>query len=446
LDVSNFSDGIICDYNYVFDPKVQLKRFFGEGKLLDFFYLVDEAHNLVDRARAMYSAKLCKEEFLEVRRKMPVYAKRLCNALNRCNREMLELKKKWGNEAIISETDRLVYALLRFVTEADAFLENEENSEIRKNLLELYFKVQHYLNIYDSMEDGYEIYVLEEKKQLICKLFCINPSKQLKNCFDYAKSTILFSATLLPVNYYKKLLTGNVDEKAVYVPSPFDSENRVIYISDDVTSKYTRRTLQEYEKIFWYLDAMLDGKKGNYIAFFPSYEMLEAVAGIIYEKGLVIKADLMIQNQAMGEEERERFLEEFSKERKKSLLALCVMGGIFSEGIDLTGEQLIGVAIIGNGFPGTSFEQNLLKEYFDQTLGCGFDYAYRYPGMNKVLQAAGRVIRTKEDEGVILLLEERLSDYEYQGLFPLEWKDRKRIHLSNARNQISEFWKGRESI
>jgi Rad3-related DNA helicase len=191
---------------------------------------------------------------------------------------------------------------------------------------------------------------------------------------------------------------------------------------------------------------MLDGKKGNYIAFFPSYEMLEAVAGIIYEKGLVIKADLMIQNQAMGEEERERFLEEFSKERKKSLLALCVMGGIFSEGIDLTGEQLIGVAIIGNGFPGTSFEQNLLKEYFDRTLGCGFDYAYRYPGMNKVLQAAGRVIRTKEDEGVILLLEERLSDYEYQGLFPLEWKDRKRIHLSSARNQIREFWKGRESI
>jgi Rad3-related DNA helicase len=446
LDAANLADGIICDYNYVFDPNVQLKRFFGEGKLLDFFYLVDEAHNLVDRARNMYSAQLCKEDFLEVKRQMPVHAKKLCHALNRCNREMLELKKKWGTQMVITETDRLVRALLTFTAEADSFLENEENTRVKKILLELYFKVQHYINIYDSMEEGYEIYVLESEKRFYCKLFCINPSKQLKHCFDYAKAAILFSATLLPVNYYKQLLTGNTEEKAVYVSSPFEQERRAIYIAADVTSRYTRRNPIEFEKIFWYLDAMLSGRKGNYIAFFPSYEMLEQVSAVIYEKGLTIKADIRIQNPSMGEEEREHFLEEFTKKRKKSLLTLCVLGGIFSEGIDLTGEKLIGVAIIGNGFPGTSFEQNLLKDYFDEKMGSGFEYAYRYPGMNKVLQAAGRVIRTKEDEGIILLLEERLTGSEYRGLFPVEWEDRRCISLQNAERQIQEFWKGRETI
>ena len=157
-----------------------------------------------------------------------------------------------------------------------------------------------------------------------------------------------------------------------------------------------------------------------------------------------MKADILIQNQKMREPEREAFLEEFRKTRKKSLLALCVMGGIFSEGIDLAGEQLIGAVIVGNGFPGISFEQDLLRDYFDRTIGAGFDYAYRYPGMNKVLQAAGRVIRTKEDEGVILLLEERLSGYEYQGLFPAEWADREIISLDYAEYRLKEFWKGRE--
>ena len=444
LDVCDFADGIICDYNYVFDPNVQLRRFFGEGKRIDFYYLIDEAHNLVDRARSMYSAVLCRQDFLEVRRQIPPYAKKLVNALNRCSREMSALKKAWGTQSVVPETDRLVRALLGFVTEADVFLENEADAAIKKVLLELYFSVQHYLNIYDTMGNGYEIYVSEIENRFYCKLFCMNPSGQLKNCFEYAKAAILFSATLLPVNYYKALLTGNAEERAIYVPSPFEASKRAILIANDVTSRYTRRNQKEYEKMFWYLEAVLNGKKGNYLVFFPSYEMLEHVASIIYDKRMDMKADILIQNQKMREPEREAFLEEFRKTRKKSLLALCVMGGIFSEGIDLAGEQLIGAVIVGNGFPGISFEQDLLRDYFDRTIGAGFDYAYRYPGMNKVLQAAGRVIRTKEDEGVILLLEERLSGYEYQGLFPAEWADREIISLDYAEYRLKEFWKGRE--
>lgn len=442
LDAANFVDGIICDYNYVFDPKVQLKRFFGEGKLLDFYYLIDEAHNLVDRARSMYSAVLCKEDFLEVQRNLPEYAKRLKNALKRCNKEMLEIKKQWGIQAVIDQTDRLVYALLRFVTEAELFFE-EEQGEVEKSLLEFYFQVQHYLNMYDTMDEGYEIYVLEMEGRFYCKLFCINPSKQLKHCFDYGKAAVLFSATFLPINYYKNLLTGNESEKAVYVPSPFSSKKRAVLIGNDVTSKYTRRNHREYEKIFWYIDAMMDGKKGNYIVFFPSYEMLACVAEVIFQKGMDMKADILLQKQMMSEMEREEFLFEFKKERKKSLIALCVMGGIFSEGIDLTNEQLIGTIIVGTGLPGVGFEQNLLKEYFDKQGYSGFDYAYRYPGMNKVLQAAGRVIRTQEDEGVILLLDERLLRQEYTQLFPLEWQDRRETTLARAGEQIKEFWKGR---
>lgn len=444
LDASNFADGIICDYNYVFDPKVQLRRFFAEGKTLKMYYLIDEAHNLVDRARGMYSSMLCKEDFLEVQKLLPEYAKSMKHACRRCNKEMLHLKKQWGSQAVIGDTDKLTYALVRFVTEADRFLEELAPGNEEKELLELYFKVQHYLNIYDTMDDGYEIYVLESGGRFYCKLFCINPSGQLKRCFVYSKASILFSATFLPVNYYKNLLIGNEREKAIYVSSPFCTEKRSIYVADDVTSRYTRRNTTEYEKIFWYMNAVLDGKKGNYITFFPSYEMLNQTAQLIYQMGLDVKADILIQNQAMGESEREEFLQEFGKSRKKSLMALCVMGGIFSEGIDLTNERLIGTIIVGTGLPSVGFEQNLLKEYFDKQGYPGFAYAYRYPGMNKVLQAAGRVIRTQEDEGVILLLDDRFLGVEYEGLFPIEWQDRKRVTLAEVGPKIKEFWKGRK--
>ncbi|MCQ2491896.1 MAG: ATP-dependent DNA helicase [Lachnospiraceae bacterium] len=442
LDVASFSDGIICDYNYVFDPKVALRRFFGEGKILDFYYLVDEAHNLVDRARTMYSATLYKEDFLAIRKILPEWAKKLKNACAACNKQMLAIKKEVDGEGTLTQTDSLVYSLLRFVSQADAYLEeNQEQSEERKALLDLYFQVQHYLNMYDTMEDGYEIYARETDGRFMCKLFCIDPSDQLRDCFDYARAAILFSATFLPVNYYKELLIGDQKTKAIYVPSPFDPDKRKIMIANDVTSRYSRRNAFEYEKIFYYLDAMLDGKTGNYIVFFPSYEMMEQVFDICYERGMDIKCDLLRQTQRMGESEREDFLSEFSKTRKKSMLAFCVLGGIFSEGIDLVGEKLIGTAIVGTGLPGVSYEQNLLRDYFNRRGEDGFDYAYRFPGMNKVLQAAGRVIRTKEDEGVILLLDERFLNYEYRGLFPMEWEDRIWTNRQGAKEAMSSFWR-----
>lgn len=445
LDVASFADGIICDYNYVFDPKVALRRFFGEGRLLDFYYLIDEAHNLVDRGRTMYSASICKEEFLAVRKLLPEWAKKLKNACNSCNKQLLDIKKSVNGEGTLGETDRLVNTLLRFVSLADQYLEEEQKqTEERKALLNLYFQAQHYLNMYDTMEDGYEIYAREIDGQFYCKLFCIDPSDQLRECFDFARAAVLFSATFLPVNYYKELLIGNVSTKAFYVPSPFEPEKRKIIVANDVTSRYSRRNASEYEKIFWYLDAMSDGRKGNYIVFFPSYEMLEKVYTICFERGLDIKCDLIRQTQSMGETDRESFLEEFSRERSKSMLAFCVLGGIFSEGIDLTGERLIGTAIVGTGLPGVSYEQNLLREYFNRRGENGFDYAYRFPGMNKVLQAAGRVIRTREDEGIILLLDDRFLTREYEGLFPMEWEDRTWTNRQNAAAQIFAFWKDRE--
>ena len=445
LDICDFVDGIICDYNYVFDPKVQLRRFFGEGRQLKYKYLIDEAHNLVDRARSMYSATVCKEDFLELRKQLPEYAKSLKNACSGCNKELLSLKKHCAEHPLLSETDLLVVRLLRFVTIAEMFLEEEEEPEVRKAVLELYFQVQHYLNIYDTMEKGYQIYGLEQDGRFYCKLFCMKPAWQLKNCFDFAKGAILFSATLLPVNYYKDVLIDDTGKKALYVPSPFEQKKRAVLVASDVSSRYTRRNRQEYEKIFWYIDAMLDGKKGNYMVFLPSHEILHQIEELIYEMGMDTKADVIVQEANMSEIDREEFLLAFRKERKKSLLALCVLGGIFSEGIDLTNEQLIGTIIVGNGLPAVGFEQNLLKEYFDKTEGMGFAYAYQYPGMNKVLQAAGRVIRTQEDEGIILLLEERLFQTAYQGLFPVEWEDRQRVTLGTVREKIHEFWKGRRS-
>ena len=443
LDISSWTDGIICDYNYVFDPNVRLKRYFADGAPGDYLFLVDEAHNLVSRAREMYSASVYKEDFLEVKRIIKGKSPRLERQLDRCNKLLLSMKRECGDWQLLEDVTGLAAGIMTAFSYMETFMEEFPEFPERETVLDFYFCLRDFLNVYEELDGHYRIY--EENREdgsFLVRLFCVDPSRLLSRCMDQGASTILFSATLLPVRYYKTLLSGNQDDYAVYVNSPFPEENRLLMVAEDVSSRYTRRSPSEYRKVADYIRIVTQSRPGNYMVFFPSYQYMGEIEEILEEEPL--KADLLVQGQGMGEAEKAEFLEEFEKERSHSLAAFCVMGGVFSEGIDLKEERLIGVIVVGTGLPMVCVEQEVLKGYFDETEEKGFDFSYQYPGMNKVLQAAGRVIRTPEDRGVILLLDDRFLRRDHLELFPREWEHFQVVNRGNAARCLEDFWNGRE--
>ena len=441
LDASLYADIIICDYNYVFDPNVYLKRFFSEEEKGDYIFLVDEAHNLVERGREMYSAVLVKEEILTVKKLVRGKDRKLEAALEKCNRQMLEWKRECETYTIYESIGAFAFSLMRLMSLLDIFLQSRGEMPERKEVTEFYLNLRHFMNMFERVDENYVLYSdFDETDRFCLHLYCVNPSVNLQECLERGKSTIFFSATLLPVNYYKNLLSSKKDNYAVYADSAFREEQRLLFIGRDVSSLYTRRTLGEFHRIALYIQQVLRAKKGNYLIFFPSYRFMEDV----YEQFLAVneqEADCMMQSGNMNEADREEFIQEFSNPRGKSLAAFCVLGGIFSEGIDLKEDLLIGVLIVGTGLPQICNQREILKEYYQEENGQGFDYAYQYPGMNKVLQAAGRVIRTASDRGIIGLLDDRFLRSDYRLLFPREWSQYEVYTLDSLPGALEAFWK-----
>ena len=441
LDLAVWVDAVICDYNYVFDPNAHLKRFFADGGNNHYLFLVDEAHNLVERGREMYSASLYKEDVLEVKKIVKGKDKKLTRSLESMNKALLELKRECENYQILDSVSVLALKAMNLLTEMERYLEEQREQgrqdETEEEILQLFFALRSFLNIHDLLDKNYVIYSeMQSDGKFMVKLFCVNPAENLQNCLEQGNSTIFFSATLLPIQYYKSLLSVDQDDYAVYAESTFPAENRRVLLTDGVSTKYTSRGEEMYSRIAQYIGKTLDSREGNYMAFFPSYRLMEAV----YEKFLELgkKSEVLLQSQYMDEEEREEFLKKFEKEQDGTLVAFCVMGGIFSEGIDLTQDRLIGAMIVGTGIPQVCNEREILKQYFGAE---GFDYAYLYPGMNKVLQSAGRVIRTEKDKGVILLMDERFQSPHYRKMFPREWSDCRRCTMENVTELLTEFWK-----
>lgn len=447
LDLAVWVDGVICDYNYVFDPNAHLRRFFGEGVSGDYIFLIDEAHNLVERGREMYSASLYRKELLEAKKLVKPFHAKLARSLEKTGRQLLELKKECGpeNYKVLENPGAVTLSLLQAMGELENFLEEPGDSKVSEQILDFYFRVRDFLNIAQLVDENYVVYVAEDEDgDFYMKLFCVNPAQNLDSFLKKGRSAVFFSATLLPMSYYKKLLSVQEDDYGIYVRSPFSAQKRCILLGTDVSSRYTRRNYEEYKKIASYIAHMAWQKKGNYMVFFPSYKLLEEVRNVYQEEFSVPWVRCIAQSSSMTEREREEFLEEF-RQGEASLLGFCVMGGIFSEGIDLIGERLIGVVIVGTGLPLVSREREILKRYYDEKGEDGFAYAYRYPGMNKVLQAAGRVIRTREDVGAILLLDDRFARAEYKELFPAEWTDRKCCSLGNVERHLKKFWESVKS-
>jgi Rad3-related DNA helicase len=446
LDIAEWVDFVICDYNYLFDPKVQLKRFFSEQAVRgQYVFLVDEAHNLVERGRTMYSAVLSKSVMHTVQTHLLAVSKKTAHTLLQLQETMdsyqNEIEETAGQSyRTITDCDVLSVQLLRFVAQMDEVLDEHAGFAGEDEVMQFYFDVHHFLNMYETLDDHYVIYVSPEgPDDCQIHLFCVNPSKRLSAVMEKGRSTIFFSATLLPIHYYKELLTGNQKDRAVYIPSPFDRKQRFLAIAGGVTSKYSRRGYDMYGEIVEYI-RQATVRTGNYMVFFSSYKMMEDVYDVALEHDLDNGRRMMIQQSHMSERERELFLQEFQDTDGRPLIAFCILGGIFSEGIDLKEEQLIGAFIVGTGLPQIGVERDLLNAYFRAQGLDGFAYAYIYPGMNKVMQAAGRVIRTEQDKGVILLMDDRFRQTEYRSLFPKEWEDVQYVDRNTVGTAVRRFW------
>ncbi|MEY2193238.1 ATP-dependent DNA helicase [Neobacillus sp. BF23-41] len=417
IDLAYTVDCIICDYNYIFDPRVSLKRLFEEQKKHTAL-LVDEAHNLVDRGREMFSATLNKELFLQLKKDFKGVNKVIYEAATKLNAWFISLKKENLDkyEFTIDHLDEeLIEQLIQFVESAEQFLQTETS----QTLLEAYFVVNNFFKITELLDEHYVVYAEKIKNDLHVKLFCIDPSKLLRQMGKGYRSKLFFSATLSPLSYYQEILGGQDDAYAISIPSPFSSDQVDVFINP-LSTRYRDRE-QTKRSIVSSIQALIKNRPGNYFIFFPSYQYLLTVYDQFKQQDQV--TNTIIQASGMTETEREAFLAAFKPNQTETLLGFAVLGGIFSEGVDLIGDRLNGVVVVGVGLPQLCFERNLIKDHFIKKNKNGYDYAYVYPGMNKVLQAGGRLIRSEEDHGTIVLIDDRFLERQYQMLMPLEWQE-----------------------
>lgn len=436
LDATLYSDIIICDYNYVFDPHVYLKRFFTEPG--EHLFLIDEAHNMVDRARSMYSEELYRSSFVELRKLIDPAEKELRRILMAIAKEIKSLSESCVDGFYVTKEPfaSLAALLNKFQKECDLYLQKEhEQNEAAK---ELYFEVLSFQRIADYYDEHFVTYVQEEHRDIRIKQCCLNPARPITNMLHKGKAAIFFSATLTPIRYFTSLLLDQECEKKIALPSPFDPQRNKLLINNVIDTRYRVRE-QSIQPICDMIATTVQAKQGNYIVFFPSYAYLKDVANAFREEHPAIHVE--IQDSSMNERERQEFLRMF-EQNEETMVCFCVLGGMFSEGIDLKGDRLIGTIIVGVGLPQINEETNLIRDFFQDTLGLGYEYAYVYPGMNKVLQAAGRVIRSMEDCGVILLLDERYTSATYRPLFPAHMRHYEVIQTcSQLLAILTDFWR-----
>lgn len=435
LDIATFADVIICDYNYIFDPQVYLKRFMNEGG--NFVFLVDEAHNLVDRARNMYSKELYKATFLDLRKEL-FESNDMVKACNKVNTAFLDLKKLMGDEDFYTQKELhtgFLQSLQNFTNVCDGYLQKEKNKLLSEKTKEVYFNVLAFLRISEYYDDDYVTILEKENKNLRIKLFCMDPHVPIQQMKARAKSTTFFSATLTPLKYFLNLLGGSDDAMRIRFPSPFADKQSLIVINDAISTKYRNRQ-DSLQAVCDMIYATVSAKAGNYIVFFPSYQYMNMCKDLFCD--LYEDIPIRIQSSMMMESQKQDFLSAFDDIGELNV-SFCVLGGMFSEGIDLKGDKLIGTIIVGVGLPQINPEQDLIKEHFEAD---GYHYAYTYPGMNKVLQAAGRVIRSKQDKGVIVLLDERFTTNTYRALIPPHFSHYQIIRdPMTMQKRLHDFWK-----
>ena len=457
LSYSELCDIIICDFNYLFDPTVYIRRFFTEGG--KYAFLIDEAHNLADRGREMYSAELSENDidaFLlspeigalsKLRELLPEARKKTVSALMPYLKDEMrkdEAGREYGAAHLSFVPDEL-YSVIPIMREA---LEEEEKGAVRakdtersarlKIIRELLYKTKKFERALTSFDSGYRLFIFYKNSALTFKLFCVDTGRELQKRLEKGTSAIFFSATLIPLSYYRSVLCNNKYTELMETDSPFDPSQLSVSIMDRISTRYSERgrTLPAVARV---IAATMSAKKGHYMVFAPSFEYAEALHTTFSEKYPKIKC--MLQSKDMSTDEKSAFLNEFSKDEDRYLVGFCVMGGIYSEGIDLVGDKLIGAVVVGIGMPSLSYERECIAEYFEEKYESGKQFAYIYPGMNRVFQAAGRVIRREDDRGVIVLVDDRFADPIYKKSIPSLWKEMQYISdAKDLRLRLDKFW------
>lgn len=438
FDISTFSDFIICDYNYIFDPNVYLRRFFDE--LVDrYIFLIDEAHNLLDRTRDMYSFSFSNTDFIELKNSLDVKRdKKIIKIVDDIIEYFENNYIKFGKRLHYYTTKQVLdldEKLILLSKKMENFLIKEKDDKNYDFVLEIYFRINSYLRISDQFMDGFYNVISfdEDNEEKTFAIKCVDPSYVLKKKYDLARASVFFSATLSPMKFFMIML-GAKSSLKLRLDMPFSSDKLMI-IQKSISTRYKDR-FANISRISDLIYEFVQSKEGNYFIFFPSFDYLEKIAG---DYMLRHNEKILIQDRSMNQIERSRFLKKFTDD--SSEIAFVVLGGVFAEGVDLIGNKLIGSMIISVGMPGLSFDRNLIKEYFDRKNMAGFDYSYTYPGINKVFQAAGRVIRSENDRGIIYLVDDRYTWTKYQSLFPKHWKYIKYLDENeNPETIIDEFW------
>ena len=453
LDLSLLCDVIICDYNYIFDPVIYFQRYFGEeGERGKYAFLIDEAHNLPDRAIDMYSASLSRNDIERMASLLPPHDTEILSELDGFLRMMEDLRKLCYDNMFKNEKgeEQGYYISKNSYSEIEKRVENLHKvcaTWIRKNKLSpvlsdvkrLNADISKYQKISELYDEHYMFFIEVSGGDIRVRLACLDPSHQLALCHKRAVSSVMFSATLEPIDYFSDILGGDKKSIKVQLPSPFEQNNLGLFCVDSINTRFEERE-SSYKKIASSIAATVSCKAGNYIVFFPSYKYMSEVQKEFERKYPKVK--VFAQENNMTYAQKEEFLLNFKDDTGVLRIGFCVLGGSFSEGIDLPGSRLIGTIIVGVGLPGISSERNIMKEYFDNTREGGYDYAYTYPGMNRILQAAGRVIRTETDRGVVVLLDDRYATEQYKMMFPLHWSHAKYVHSAqDLAGKVREFWK-----
>ena len=435
LNLSLYVGVIICDYNYLFDPKVKLIRFFEENNYNNLI-LVDESHNLVSRSQNMYSSSLGIIDLLVLKK----YLKDEENIAKKTSKLINYIHKTYDSLIINDyylkkENDIEIEDYLIVISEQiEELLDNKNDLDNRDIILDKYLLIKDYLRISKLYSSAHIFLIKIINDNLVIYLNCLDASCYLANIVkDSTLGITYFSATLYPIDYYHKMLVGQDRINYLELESPFDVNNLGLYISPVSTRYQDRKYTISYIREL--VNTTINNRYGKYIVFFPSYVYLN----MFLEDFSNDNYKIIVQKEGLNEQNQIEILEEFNKEQ--NVLGLFVLGGVFAEGIDFIGDKLHGVIVVGVGFPQINLENEILKVYFTSIELAGFDYAYTYPGFNKVIQAAGRVIRTEQDKGIVLLLDDRYLSKKYLNLYPKHWNKYKVVRdIYELDTNLTSFW------
>ncbi len=441
LELVTWADCVIGDYNYGFAPGVMLQRLFGDSAQ-HHAVIVDEAHNLVDRSRDMFSARLDKQAFLVLRRRLKNRQPAIYKALGRINAWLATARRQCrnvGNHRVDTELPEAMLERLRdFLWVAEKWLTHNEPSDFRADLLTLFFECIRFVKVAEIYDERFAVLYEATGEDVSVKLYCINPAHLLREAWRRSLCAILFSATFAPASYYRSILGSDEQAKGINIASPFPGSNLAVFAADTISTLYHRRE-ESCGRVSRVIYTLIRQRIGNYMIFFPSYAYMEMVHRRFVRE--CPDVGTIVQTADMDDNQRESFLDRFSEHVSRTLVGFVVMGGIFGEGIDLKGERLTAAAIVGVGLPGISPERELIRDHFQAEAKCGFEFAYQYPGINRVLQAAGRVIRSDNDRGVVVLIDSRYGQHRYRNLLPVHWNVSRTGSMSAFRRKLADFWR-----